>query len=90
MMPVMVHTEYDGGEDHNLTFKWSVVMNLGLFLAPPMDKFMATCGAASLSYLNTVKKAMSLLSIGLPGLALTLDTNTLEWFTLMTYLAPHQ
>ena len=44
-----------------------------------MDKLVATRGFPGLSYLNTSERAMAILNIGLPGLSLSIDSNTENW-----------
>ena len=50
-----------------------------------MEKLAATRGCPGLSYLNTAKRAMAILNIGLSGLALSIDLN-IEQLLLSKFL----
>eukprot|EP00957_Ditylum_brightwellii_P038933 2941580-Ditylum_brightwellii.AAC.1 len=62
-MPYKLLVEADGGPDHAFSLQnWCALF--ALFLVSNVDKLVADCGCPSLSYLNTVERKMSVLSIG--------------------------
>ena len=74
-----VHFETDGGTDHRATLFKNQISYLGLFFIGNMDTHVKTCGCTGISYLNTCKRAMSLLNTGLVSLELSLDVCKDEW-----------
>ena len=68
--PYFVLVKCDGKPDHNLGHLVNQISLFVLSLAGNMDKLVATRGCPGLSYLNTTKRAMAIINIGLSGLAL--------------------
>ena len=60
----------DGGADHNITFLYTQCALLALFMIGNFDVLNVGRCAPSQSYINLVERCMSLLNIGLYGLAL--------------------
>ena len=81
-LPYHVHFEIDGGTDHRATLFSNHIAYLGLLFIGNMDILVRTCGCLGILYLNTCKRAMLMLNIGLSSLALSLDVGKYEW--LMT------
>ena len=63
----LVILETDGGGDHNHKNIRKKLAPFGLLILGIMHKLNVTCGFPGLSFINTSKRAMSLLNIGLSG-----------------------
>lgn len=63
----------DGGADHNVTFLYNQCALLALFKIGNFDVLNVGRCAPSQSYINPAERAMSLLNIGLQGMALERD-----------------
>ena len=68
--PYLLIVKCDGGPDHNLYHLANHISLFALLLVGIMDKLVATRGFPGLSYLNTAKRAIAILNIGLSGLEL--------------------
>ena len=77
-----MHFETDGGTGHIATLFSNQIVYLGLFLIGNMDTLMETHGCPGILYLNTCKREILLLNIGLSSLVLSLGVGEDEW--LMT------
>ena len=63
----------DGGADHNVTFLFNQCMLLALFRIGDFDILKVGRCAPAQCYINPAERAMSLLNIGLQGMALERD-----------------
>ena len=63
----------DGGGDHNIKFLYNQCMLLALFKLGDFDVLNAGRCAPAQSYINPAERAMSLLNIGLQGMAIERD-----------------
>ena len=66
-MPCALLTEADEGPDQNITFLWSWLAAVALWLQGNIDCKIFTRGFPSISFLCTSKRSMGLLDIGLVG-----------------------
>ena len=71
-LPYYVYFETDGDTYHRAMLFSNQISYLGLFMIGNMDTLVTTRGCPGLSDLNTCRRAMSLLNIGLSSLALSL------------------
>ncbi len=72
-MPPYLVLFSDGGADHNITFLFIQCVLLALFKIGDFDKLSVGRCAPYQSYINPAERCMSLLNIGLQGLALQRD-----------------
>ena len=72
-IPYVVMNETDGGPDHNIQFLSNKLACVAFFLMTPIDRLLMIRGCPGLSRRNVVERAMSLLNIGLSGLALNIE-----------------
>ena len=64
----MVGLDTDGGGDHNHKNVRNKLALFGLFILGNMDKLNVTHGFTGIYFLNTAKRAVALMNIGLSGL----------------------
>ena len=81
-----MHFETDGGTGHIATLFSNQIVYLGLFLIVNMDTLMATRGCPGILYLNTCKREILLLNIGLSSLALSLGVGDNKWLIKEVFL----
>ena len=75
----------DGGGDHNITFLYVQCMLLALFRIGGFDMLNVGRCTPLQSYINPADRAMSLLNIGLQGLALECDDTGISEPTFGSY-----